>query len=132
MVARRRVVRAASRSLPSRGADNGWAIALRGEADASDPVDVRSDRGLPRPLARVGGRMSVEHPAIDARALIEDERYAAYKASLEERRDKAIERLLVTPDHVRSERLKGEIVAYNAALALPEELKKTDPNLPPQ
>ena len=68
------------------------------------------------------------HPSIDARALVDDERYAAYKASLEEQRDKL--HAAITDrhlDHPSMCRIAGELRGLNYALGLPEVLLASDP-----
>ena len=67
-------------------------------------------------------------PAVDARAFIDDERYPAYRASLQERRDKLDARLVTGHlDFPTMCRLAGEIVSLDYALGLPDALLKLDP-----
>lgn len=62
-------------------------------------------------------------PAVEARLLLEDPRYEAYRLGLARLLDKA-ESALRSPrnDHPRMCRLAGEASALRAALALPYEL----------
>jgi hypothetical protein len=73
--------------------------------------------------------VSVEYPAIDARGLIDDERYAAYKASLEERRRGLAETLVYNRhiDYPTMCRIAGEIASLDYALGLPDVLLASDP-----
>lgn len=68
------------------------------------------------------------HPSIDARGLVDDERYGAYKASLEERRAKL--HAAITDRHLDYPsmcRLAGELRGLNYALGLPDVLLASDP-----
>jgi hypothetical protein len=78
----------------------------------------------------------VSHPAIDARALVDDERYPAYRASLVEKRDKleaalhAKQNALLRghpPEHAVMCRIAGQIAGLEYALGLPEVLLASDP-----
>lgn len=68
------------------------------------------------------------HPSIDARAFVDDERYGAYKASLEERRSKLYAAISDRHlDHPSMCRIAGELRGLNYALGLPEVLLASDP-----
>lgn len=75
----------------------------------------------------------VGKPSVEARLLVEDARYEAYRADLQARYDKTVEVLLrpiTATDHVRMARLAAQAAAFKYALGLPAELEKTDPGSP--
>lgn len=75
-------------------------------------------------------------PAIDARGLVDDERYPAYRASLVEQRDK-LARALAAKQHALELghpaeqavmcRIAGQIAGLDYALGLPSVLLAADP-----
>ncbi len=67
-------------------------------------------------------------PAVEARLLVEDSRYLAYREGLEARKADALRRLLRrgTPFETMT-RLAGEVSAIDYALGLPAELLGSDP-----
>lgn len=70
--------------------------------------------------------------ALQARALVENPLYAAYKADLEAQLEKRIDSLLSgQKDHVRMSRLVGEANALKFALGRPAELMKLGPEQTP-
>lgn len=68
------------------------------------------------------------HPALEARALVSDERYAAYRESLiAKRREYEKELLHGRCDPRRMDQLCGGMIALDFALGEPDVLLKLDP-----
>lgn len=69
-----------------------------------------------------------EQQALDARMLLEDSRYEAYRVELEAKRERALKGLLRrNQPYETMTRLAGEVSAIDFALGLPAELMKLDP-----